>query len=99
MRVSERERESVCVCVCVCVCFSATTTTTTTNAAAVAAASMDTCDTRQRNHIKFSRSVPLVVVQTAANYTIRHCHWDGIYEVTLNAESKGGGVGVGRGER
>ena len=57
---------------------------------ATAAANIDTCDTKQRNHIKFSRTVSLVVGQTATNYTIRHCHWDGIYEVTLNAESKGG---------
>ena len=29
-------------------------------------------------------------MQSATNYTLRKCHWDGIYEVTMRALSRGG---------
>ena len=29
-------------------------------------------------------------LQSATNYTLRKCHWDGIYEVTMRAQSRGG---------
>lgn len=44
----------------------------------------------QKNLTTVPAVLKLPTMQSATNYTLRKCHWDGIYEVTMRALSRGG---------
>ena len=86
---------SVCVCVCasayVCVCvYSCVSVCVRACVRVGGGGGAWVCSGLKINNATIVTVFKPPTLQSATNYTLRKCHWDGIYEVTMRAQSRGG---------